>query len=132
MDDRRRVGRTSGHGDGGGTGMRHSRKWFVMAGDSMRRLLGSGVRFRGRSEMKKSFAAPGLRPHAIGLGIVLAVLVVAGASAATKPAMKVAVSPSSTRAGGTGNAFTFKLTATSSLSGTFSLFVPAGWTQPQA
>src|SRR5438046_610356 len=123
MDDRRRVGRTSGHGDGGGTGMRHSRKWFVMAGDSMRRLLGSGVRFRGRSEMKKSFAAPGLRPHVIGLGIVLAVLVVVtGASAATKPAMKVAVSPSSTSAGSTGNAFTFKLTATSSLSGTFSLF----------
>src|SRR5205814_5796915 len=99
MDDRRRVGRTSGHGDGGGTGMRHSRKWFVMAGDSMRRLLGRGVRFRGGAEMKKAFAAPGPRPYVIGPGIVLAVLVVVkGAAAATKPAMKVASSPSSTSA----------------------------------
>jgi hypothetical protein len=80
------------------------------------------------------------RPHrrslfGLGLFVIVAIVVFAVASAgafAGKQPMTIAVTPTSTTAGSTGNAFTFKVTTSAATSGQLSIVVPAGWTAPQA
>ena len=91
-------------------------------------------RWRGRPDGSGSMkrAHKGL----LGIGAVviaaIAVLVLSSVSFATKQPLSIAVTPTSTTAGSSGNAFTFKATTTAATSGQLSVVVPAGWTAPQA
>ena len=83
---------------------------------------------------------PMRRPHrrslfVLGLLVIVAMVVFAVASSgafAGKQPLTIAVTPTSTTAGSTGNAFTFKVTTSAATTGQLSIVVPAGWTAPQA
>jgi hypothetical protein len=77
------------------------------------------------------------RRRVVGGATVLLAAIVAFALMSTgvfagKQPLTIAVTPTSTTAGSTGNAFTFKVTTSVQTAGQLSIVVPAGWTAPQA